>query len=373
MVVVKFLKWIGEARTAERIAGVRALSQAFIDDRLPPDDRCAAEAALTLVLDDPSAKVRQAMAEVLSISRRAPVQVIAALAADQAEVAAYVLARSPLLCDNDLIERIAVGTVACQVTIAGRGSLSMGVSAAIAELGDEQACAALLANAGAAIAGISFRRMAERFGHVARIRESMVADARLPSDCRHMLLVKLGETLARSPLVTRLIGTERADRLTRDACVQACITVIDGTRAEEHPALVEHLRLRGDLSASFLIRALVHGKLEFFSSVLSALSGQSLERVRGLVARGRDVAVAALLNSSGIGANLHGPILRALALWRACATGKRLIGAQEVSWAMLETIGGNAATGDLALLLRSIHLESLRKNARAHALSIAAA
>ena len=37
--------------------------------------------------------------------------------------------------------------------------------------------------------------MAERHGHVAAVREAMIADPRLPADCRHMLLVKLGEAL----------------------------------------------------------------------------------------------------------------------------------------------------------------------------------
>ena len=148
---------------------------------------------------------------------------------------------------------------------------------------------------------------------------------------------------------------------------------MDGTSAQENAALVEHLRLRGDLTASFIIRTVAYGKIDFFSSALVALSGEKEERVRGLVAQGRDVAVVALLRASGIGIQLHPVILRALALWRGVASGKRVTGPQEVSWAMLEAIGGHAATGDLAQLLRSIHLETLRRNGRDHAFAIAAA
>ena len=74
----------------------------------------------------------------------------------------------------------------------------MSVSAALAEVGEAEACLALLSNAGADIASISFRRMAERFGDMAAIRERMVGDPRLPSDCRHMLLCKLGDALSRA-------------------------------------------------------------------------------------------------------------------------------------------------------------------------------
>src|SRR5690606_26812692 len=138
-------------------------------------------------LDDPSSKVRQAMAEALSMSRHAPPQVIAALAADQPEVAALVVARSPLLTDADLIDRVAAGTVATQKLVADRPSVSMPVAAAIAEIGEADACVVLLKNCGADIASLSFRRMAERFGHVSAVREALIADMRLPADCRHML------------------------------------------------------------------------------------------------------------------------------------------------------------------------------------------
>ena len=69
-----------------------------------------------------------------------------------------------------------------------------------------------------------------------------------------------------------------------------------------------------------------------------------------------------------------------LRLWRDVANGRRVAGAQEVTWLMLKEL--NAAPGqpgplpehaDLAVLLRSIHLETLRANARSHALAIAAA
>ncbi|TIO90981.1 MAG: DUF2336 domain-containing protein, partial [Mesorhizobium sp.] len=145
---------------SERAAAASALARAYINSDLPFEDRCAAEAALTLLLDDVSAKVRQALAEALSMSHHAPPQVIAALASDQPEVAALVLARSPLLTDADLIDRVACGQKATQKLIANRPVVSMSLAAAIAEIGEPEACATLIANSGADIASLSFRRMA---------------------------------------------------------------------------------------------------------------------------------------------------------------------------------------------------------------------
>lgn len=373
MVVSHFLKWIYTARVAERAAAASALAHAYIDIDLPFEDRCAAEAALTLLLDDPSSKVRLAMAEALSMSQHAPLQVIAALACDQPEVAGLVLARSPLLTDADLIDRVAAGQKATQKLIADRPVVSMALAAAIAEIGEPEACAVLLGNTGADIASLSFRRIAERHGHLPAVREALVADARLPADCRHMLLVKLGETLKTAPLVVALMGAARAERVMRDACVKASLTLIEGIRSEEHAALIEHLRLRGDLTASFIIRTIAHGKVDFFGSALVALTRQSEQRVRALLASGHDVALHALFRSAGLAAATHAIILRALKVWREVANGKRLAGVQEVTWLMLKELGGQAAEGDLAGLVKSIHLDALRENARGHALAIAAA
>jgi uncharacterized protein (DUF2336 family) len=373
MVVSHFLKWVSTARVSERAAAASALARAYVNATLPFEDRCAAEAALTLLLDDPSSKVRQAMADALSMSRHAPIQIIDALTSDQPEVANLVVARSPLLTDADLIDRVATGQQATQELIADRPSVSMPVAAAIAEIGEADACVILLANIGAEIASLSFRRMAERFGHVATVREALVADARLPADCRHMLLVRIGEALRNSPLVLALMGAARAERITRDACVKASLTLIESTRADEHVALVEHLRLRGDLTTSFLVRAVAHGKVDFFGTALVVLSRQSGDRIGALLASGTDVALQALFRSAGLAASTHAIILRALKVWREVANGKRIAGVQEVSWLMLKELGGQSAEGDLVTLVKSIHLEALRENARGHALAIAAA
>lgn len=373
LVVSHFLKWVNTAKVSERSAAAAALARAYVNHDLPFEDRCAAEAALTLLLDDPSSKVRLALADALSMSHHAPPQIINALASDQAEIAALVLARSPLLTDADLIDCVATGQPATQAVIARRPSVSMKLAAVIAEIGEVEACAELLANTSAAIASVSLRRIAERHGNVARIREALLANPILPPDCRHLVLVKVGEALKTAPLVIALIGRARAEHVTREACAKARITLIDGTRAEEHAALVEHLRLSGDLTPAFLVRTVAYGKIDFFGAVLAALTRQGVARVTPVLAGGRDVAVVALLRAAGLPNALHMVILKALKVWREVANGKRIAGPQEVSWLMLGELGDPAGDSDLAGLIKSIHLEALRENARGHAMAIAAA
>ncbi|TWH31929.1 MULTISPECIES: DUF2336 domain-containing protein [unclassified Aminobacter] len=380
MVVRQFLQWLNSARVSERAAAAAALARAFVEHELPFEDRCAAEAAMTLLLDDPSPKVRAALSEALSMSRNAPIQVVSALASDQPEVSQYVLVRSPLLTDLDLIDRVAISSGTLQALIASRPVVSMGVAAAIAEVGEVEACAALLQNGGAQIASLSFRRIAERHGEDARLRELLLADPRLPGDCRHLLLMFVGAALSKSPLVLALMGQARAERVTRDACTRASLMVIDRTDPAEHEALIGHLRLRGDLTPGFLVRVVAHGKIDFLGSVLIELSGFPETRVRALLASGRDVAVAALFRACGLADNFANVFVHALKTWRKVAKGECVAGAQEVSWLMLKYLG--AAPGqpgpaeedrELAALIKAIHLDVLRENARTHALEIAAA
>nr|WP_295464289.1 DUF2336 domain-containing protein [Mesorhizobium sp.] len=375
MIVQHFLKWVDTAKVAERAAAASALSRAYVFSDLSFEDRCAAEAALTLLLDDPSPKVRLALAEPLSLCHHAPAQIIAALASDQHEIAALILLRSPLLADSDLVERVAEGAPATQRLIAMRPRLSNAVSAAIAETGDRDACLTLLRNDGADITAVSLRRIAERHGADADLREAMLSNRKLPADVRHILMVRLGEALQGAPLVRALIGPARAERITREACISASVKLIEATPSVECAALVEHLRLRGEMTSSFLVRVVAHGKIDFFGAALVALSGQKESRIRSLLADGRDVALEALFRAAGLAEATHRVILRAIKAWREVARGQRIAGAQEVSWLMLKELEQDKAASDgrLATLLSSIHLNALRENARGHAVAIQAA
>ncbi|MBE7185989.1 MAG: DUF2336 domain-containing protein [Methylobacterium mesophilicum] len=372
MIVEFFLKWVRTAPVSERAAASAALARAFCDGRLRFEERCAAEAALTFLLDDPSPRVRAALADALSMSRNAPPQVIAALAADQPEIAGMVIARSPLLGDPDLVERVALGAPAIQKLVAARPVVSIAVSAALTELGAQEAVLALLENEGAEIAPLSFRRAGERFGDCGVVREVLLRDPRLPADCRHALLMRLGDALRSAPLVAASIGALRAETVVRDACARAVPALIETVPSAEYPALVEHLRLQGQLTESLLLRAVAMGHVAFLAATLSALTGRDASRVAALLAGRQPGPVAALFRKAGLKPSLDGVLLCAVGLWQEVASGKRVAGAQEVSYAMLQACGHGLPV-ELTALLKKIHLDALRENARRHALTVMAA
>src|SRR5438874_1108192 len=175
MIVRHFLQWVRTASAADRADATSALARAFLYSDLTPDDRIAAEGAMLMLLDDISPLVRSALAQALAASPDAPPAIIRALIGDLPEIAGIVLERSPSLIDADLIDQVAVGEPWMQAAIARRRALPRSVSAAIAEVGSAEACLILIESLDAEIAPFSVDRIAERFGHLAAIREALLA------------------------------------------------------------------------------------------------------------------------------------------------------------------------------------------------------
>ncbi|MCA4921236.1 MAG: hypothetical protein ING86_00360, partial [Methylobacterium sp.] len=82
MLVTSFLAWIDRAAPRERAEATDLLARAYLSRTLGEETPEAAEAALTLVLDDPDKTVRRALACALADHWLAPRHIVLALAAD---------------------------------------------------------------------------------------------------------------------------------------------------------------------------------------------------------------------------------------------------------------------------------------------------
>ena len=178
MIVRHFLDWVRTAPAGKRAEATAALARAYLHSDLSPDDAAAAEGAMLMLLDDPSPLVRRALADVLAASPSAPPAVVLALAADQPQIAAPVLALSPLFVDADLVDAVATGNEDVQIAIASRSGLQRPVAAALAEVGTAEACLVLVENREAEIADFSVDRILERFGDMPAIREALLGARR---------------------------------------------------------------------------------------------------------------------------------------------------------------------------------------------------
>jgi uncharacterized protein (DUF2336 family) len=279
MIVRQFLHWVRAARPGERAEATSALARAYLHSDLSPDDLAAAEGAMIMLLDDPSPLVRRAMAEVFASSQKAPPVVVHALANDQADVALPLIARSPLLSDDDLIALVRAGKPDLQLAIAERPLIGTAVAAAIADVATADVCLALLQNCEADIALASVERIVERFGHLAAIRENLLARDDLPMALRQALLSKLSRTLAGFVAQRQWLGPEHAEYAAREACEKATVALAAETPYDELGDLVRHLRESGQLTAGMLLRALLSGNVVLIEEALAELSDLPLDRV----------------------------------------------------------------------------------------------
>jgi uncharacterized protein (DUF2336 family) len=319
MIVREFLIWIETAPAARRAEAAHALARAYLYADVDEETRSAMEAALTLLLDDTSSDVRLALADSLGSSDHAPRHIIVSLAADQADVAELVLARSPLFIDAELVDIAAAVAGRLQVAIARRPVVSNAVAAAIAELGDREACLTLLANPGAAIARISFRRIAERFGEDFEVRESLLGREDLPADVHQRIIRAVGDQLGALIVRKAWVQETRAKAVTREACDRATVAIAAETETEELSALVEHLRVTGQLTTSLLLRAVCAGNVAFFETALASLSGAPQHRISSLVRAGRVSGLRAAYAKAGLPPLAFDAFAAALDTWRKAA------------------------------------------------------
>ena len=370
MIVRQFLQWIRHAPAGERAEATSALARAYLHSDLSEDDLAAAEGAMIMLLDDPSPLVRGALSEVFASSQKAPPVVVHALAADQPDVALPILARSPLLSDEDLVDLFATAHPDAQVVIAGRALLSRPLAAAIAEVGPAQTCLALLENPDADIAPFSINRIVERFGHLSPIRENLVGRADLPMAVRQALLAKLSQTLAGFVSARHWLGTEHAEYAAREACEKATVALAAETPYEEIGELMQHLRDSGQLTAGMILRALLSGNVVLFEEALAELSGMPLDRVTGYIHDRNISGFRALYAKAGLPDAAYPAFREAIAAMREGILLGETGGVSRLKRRMVERVLNACAAerrddvASLLALLRRFAVEAAREEAR---------
>jgi uncharacterized protein (DUF2336 family) len=370
MIVRQFLQWVRQAPPGERAEATSALARAYLHSDLSADDLAAAEGAMIMLLDDPSPLVRRAMASVFASTQKAPRVVVQALAADQYDVAQPLLEFSPLLSDDDLIELIATGKPDVQATIAGRPILSRALAAAIAEIGTAEACLILLENSDACLALFSVDRIVERFGHLAPIRENLLARDDIPMRTRQSLLSKLSKTLAGFVAARQWLGPDHAEDAAREACEKATVALAADTPYEEIGALVVHLRESGQLTAGMTLRALLSGNVVLFEEALAELSGMPIDRVTSYIHDRSVSGFRALYRKAELPEMAYPAFREALAALREGVLVGEQGGAARLKRGMVERVlDACAAMRDetmapLIALLRRFAVEAAREEAR---------
>lgn len=377
VIVAAFLRWVETAKAGDRARAANALARAYLRSNMAAQERQSAHMAMTCLLDDPSPRVRLALAEGLADSESAPRGLMVSLAEDQPEIAAAAILRSPVLGDMDLVDLAGRGNAETRALIAARPSLSCVVAAALAEIGDAGEVCVLLENTSSTISRRTLRRIAERHGADDEVRALLLSREDLPAAVRQILVGYVTEALTGSDFVRAAIGARRMERLAREAGAAASIVIAGTATSEELPSLVEQLRIEGRLTPAFLMHALCVGRTDFFASVVVALSGLEERRVRAILATGRFHSVRALIESVGLARDISPLFVDAIMLWRNAVLSSHAADVDNIAMRLMarhrNVIPRAAAAGELLEMVEKLAMSEERRIARDYASGIACA
>jgi len=148
------------------------------------------------------------------------------------------------------------------------------------------------------------RSLLERFRDDGEIREALLMRPWLPGAIRSQIVRETASRLIAFTLDRAWLSPERAARLAREARDKANVSVAAetarGSGRKGLRAFVSHLRSRGELTASLMLRALLSGRLDFFEAALVELSGLSEARVASQLSAFRGAGFAAVYAEAGL-------------------------------------------------------------------------
>lgn len=379
MIVRQFLMWIQTAPPAERADATSALARAYLHSELSSGDRLAAEAAMTVLLDDPSPLVRTALADAVASSEYTPRSVVIGLALDQPEIAEIVIERSPVLLDSELVDIAGSGRERLQNAIAARAHVSRAVAAAIAEVGTASPCLILIENACAELTAKALARIAERHGQLAAVRDALLARDDLPTETRQALVATLADTLARFVAHREWLPEERARVVVREACDRATIAIAAGQTPEDVVALVRHLAQSGQLTGALLLRALLCGNTRFLIDALAELSGLSPARISAILSDRSGHGFRALFERAGLPLSTFGAFRAAIEVVHEMGFVGNAPGYSAIGRSMVERVIARytpetfGELDELYALLRRFAAEAARDEARLFTADLVAA
>lgn len=242
---------------------------------------------MTLVLDAERA-VRRRLAERIADVTWAPKALIHVLSLDDIEIARPIIARSPILEDDDLVRLLIETTLEHQIEVARRPDIGEKVCETILNMGDPAVLAALAANYTASLPENGMRRLVEGARTMPALRSPLARHPHLTTALGTALYAWVGEVL-RDALASRFeLDPAALKEVMGEAVKEAKAAPLGRPSPLERPEdreameqrLIEKLDSAGQLKPGYLMRALREHKLSLFELGLSRLAGLPLDDLR---------------------------------------------------------------------------------------------
>ncbi len=263
--------------------------------------------------------VRRHLSEKLAHADWAPPALINVLALDEIEIAAPIIAASPVLQDTDLVRLMIEATVEHQIEVARRPQLEPAAVSTILEKAEPAVLTTLAGNTTAELSLDDMRQLVEISRQVASLRTPLSRHPRLTRTLAERLYLWVGlaqrQSLAeRFSLDKRAIAAALAK--TQNGVAQdgetAMVTASDGEHQEMERRLIDKLQQAGQLRPGYLVRTLREGRLSLFATTLAMLGSFQADHIRRALDSDRPELLALACAAAGIDRSVFPAILKAV-------------------------------------------------------------
>jgi uncharacterized protein (DUF2336 family) len=286
-------------------------AMAFLGHTGPADEHAALYAALIGFLDDPSVKVRAALAYGLLHAREAPRPILLALLQDSAVISRAIVQYSPALIDADLIGLVRNAEPTMLLAVTMREHVSQRLAEALIARDRRTITLRLLRRSDVTFSPAVLAALADDLGaRDASIRGALLKRSDLPATVRLRLVQVVAEALRGARVVKGAIAPARLERLLRNTTDTAMTTIGEreaaGGRAPYAVTMVDEQRI----SARVMLHAVVNGHVLFLAECLAELAETPRDKVFTLLESGNRAALNALLVRCGLAEAVRNMVVR---------------------------------------------------------------
>ncbi len=295
----------------ERGQAAHLAAQAYLQHTGPADEHAALYAALIGFLDDPSVRVRAALAYGLLHTTEAPRPILLALLQDSEVISRAVAQYSPALIDADLIGFARQASLTLLTALTEREQISARLADALIGRAVRSVTLRLLQRDDVPVPFALLAQLAAEHGETdAEIRGALLERKDIPAGARLALVEAAMAALRGARIVKGAIAAPRLDRLFRDTMDTALTAIGEGEAVAGETPFASNLVAAERVSARVMLHAVVNGHVLFFADCLAALAQSPRDKVFTLLESGSRQALNALLARCGLGQAVSNLIAR---------------------------------------------------------------
>ena len=285
----------------ERGQAAHLAAQAYLQHTGPADEHAALYAALIGFLDDPSVRVRAALAYGLLHAIEAPRPILLALLQDSEIISRAVAQYSPALIDADLVGLVRKASLVMLAAVAERERISARVAETLISRDERAVTVRIVSRNDVPVPPALLARLAAELGVAdAEIRGALLGRNDLPASARLLLVEAAVAALRQTRIVKGAVAAPRLERLLRNAMDTALTAIGEGEAQQDAKPFARELVESEKLSARIMLHAVVNGHVMFFADCLSTLASTPREKVFTLLETGSRPALNALLARCGL-------------------------------------------------------------------------